>query len=97
MSVHHFLPSTVEVCKSVARSGLDVGLVASDVLLELEKLGSELDLLLQEVLGVQVVRGGVARVLLDVQTDGGAGGAGTRETDDDAASRGEAGIEALIG
>lgn len=49
---------------SCGNLGADIGLVAADVLLELEELGGKLDLGLQEVLGVQVIGGGVAAVLL---------------------------------
>ena len=52
----------------------------------LEQVGRELDLGLEEVLGVQVVSRRVAAVLLDVETNGGARRAGTRKTDDDTAS-----------
>lgn len=76
---------------------LDIGLVAADVLLELEELSSELDLGLEEILGIKIVGGGVAGVLLDVKADGGAGGASAGETDDDTAAGGEAGVQALVG
>lgn len=56
---------------SVFRLCLDIGLVASDKLLELEQVRRELDLGLQEVLGIEVVLGLVVRVLLNVQADGG--------------------------
>lgn len=51
--------------------GLYVRLVTADVLLELEKLCGKLDLLLEEVLGVQFVLGGIVGVLLNVQANGG--------------------------
>lgn len=76
--------------------GADIGLVAADVLLELEELRGKLDLGLEEVLRVLVVGGRVAAVLLNVQADGGARGAGAGETHDDAAARGEAGVQALV-
>lgn len=53
--------------------GLDIRLVTVDMLLELQKSRSELDLGLQEILGIKVVSGGVARVLFNVQADGGTG------------------------
>lgn len=67
------------------------------MLLELEKLSGELDLLLQEILGVHLVGGGVAAVLLNVETDGGAGGAGAGQANNDAAAGREAGIQTLVG
>lgn len=76
--------------------GLDVGLVTADVLLELEQASGELDLLLEEDLCVEVVGGGVAAVLFQIQADGGTRGAGTGETNDDAASGGELGVQALV-
>ena len=42
------------------------------MLLELEQLGCELNIRLQEVLCILAVRGGITGVLLDVQTNGGA-------------------------
>ena len=79
------------------RSSLDIWLVASDVLLEFEQLGGELDLGLEEVLRVHVVGRRVAAVLLDVEADGRARGAGAREAHDDAAAGREAGVQALVG
>lgn len=67
------------------------------MLLKLEQLGSKLNLLLQEDLGVQVVGGRIVAVLLQVQTDGGARGAGTGQADDDAAAGREAGVQTLVG
>lgn len=51
---------------------LDIRLVTPNKLLELKKVGCELDLRLEEVLSIQVVLRGVGGVLLDVQTDSGA-------------------------
>lgn len=65
--------------------------------LELQKSGRKLDLGLQEILGIEVISGGVARVLLNVQADGGTRRAGTRETNNDAATRREASVQALVG
>lgn len=81
-------------CRSL---GLDIGLVTANVLLKLQQLRRKLDFLLQEVLGIQVVLGGVVGVLFNVQADGGAGRAGARETDNDPAAGGEAGVQALVG
>lgn len=67
------------------------------MLLELEKLSGKLNLLLEEVLRVQVVRRRIARVLLNVKTDSGARRASARETNDNAASRRESGVQALVG
>lgn len=74
---------------------LDVRGVTANILLELEKLGGELDLVLEEVLGVEFVRGWILAVLLDVEADGSARGAGARKTDDDAAAAREARVQAL--
>lgn len=43
------------------------------MLLKLEEFGSELDLSLEEVLGVQIVGRRITAVLLNVQTNRGAG------------------------
>lgn len=67
------------------------------MLLELEKLGGKLDLGLEEVLGVQVVRGGVLAVLLEIKTNSGARRACTREANDNAATRGKGGVQTLVG
>lgn len=82
---------------TAAALGLDIRLVTANVLLELEQLRRKLDLVLQEVLGIKIVLGGVVGVLLNVQADGGAGRASARETDNDAAAGGEAGVQALVG
>lgn len=55
----------------VSRLGLDIRLVTADVLLKLEKLSGKLDLLLEEILSVQFVLGGIVGVLLNVQANGG--------------------------
>lgn len=67
------------------------------MLLELEQLSGKGNLFLEEVLGIEVVLGSIAGVLLDVQADSGTGRASTGETDNNAAARGEAGKEALVG
>lgn len=77
--------------------GLDIGLVTANMLLKLEQLRGELDLLLQEVLSIQLVFRGVASVLLDVQTDCGSRGTSARKADNNSATRGETGIQALVG
>lgn len=82
---------------AIMHLGLDIGLITANELLELEKLGGHLDLGLEEVLGVQVVRLGVGAVLLEVQANGGAGRASAGETDNDAAARGEGGVQTLVG
>lgn len=51
---------------------LDIGLITANMLLELQQLSRELNLSLEEVLGIHVVGRGVAAVLLDVETDGSA-------------------------
>lgn len=56
---------------AASRLGLDVRLVTADVLLKLQKLCGKLDLLLEEILSVQFVLGGVVGVLLNVQANGG--------------------------
>ena len=55
----------------VSRLGLDIRLVTADMLLKLEKLSGKLDLLLEEILSVQFVLGGIVGVLLNVQANGG--------------------------
>jgi hypothetical protein len=55
----------------VSRLGLDIRLVTADVLLKLEKLSGKLDLLLEEILSVKFVLGGIVGVLLNVQANGG--------------------------
>lgn len=65
---------------------LDIGLVTTNVLLELQELSGELDLGLEEVLSVQVVGRGITAVLLDVEADGGARGTRAGKADDDAAT-----------
>ena len=66
------------------------------MLLELEQLGGELDVWLQEILGILTVRAGVACVLLDVQTDGGATASSSRETDDDTTAISELDEDTLV-
>lgn len=66
------------------------------MLLELEKLGSQLDVRLQEVLRILAVGACVAGVLLNVQPDGGAGAARARQAYDDPRSIGELHVQALV-
>lgn len=81
----------------VTRLGLDVRLVTADMLLELEKLSCKLDLLLQEVLSIELIFGGVAGVLLNVKADGSSRGASTGESDNNSATGGEASVQTLLG
>lgn len=81
----------------VTRLGLDIGLVTADVLLELEELSGKLDLLLKEVLSIELILGGIAGVLLNVKADSSSRRASTRESDDDTAAGGEAGVQTLLG
>jgi hypothetical protein len=76
--------------------GLDIWLGAANVLLQLQKVRRELDVVLEVILRVKVVCGFVASVLLDVQADGGAAAASTRETNDDAAAIVELDVDTLL-
>lgn len=67
------------------------------MLLKLKQLRGKCNFLLEEVLGIEIVLGGIVGVLLNVQTDGGAGRTSAREADDNAAARGEAGKQTLVG
>ena len=75
---------------------LDIWLVPADVLLELQQLRSKLDLRLEEILGIHIVGGRIAAVLLNVQSDRGSRRAGTRESHDNTAARRETGKETLV-
>lgn len=67
------------------------------MLLELEQFCGKLDLSLEEVLGIELVLGGVAGVLFNVQADGRSRRTSSRQTHDNAATRVETGIETLVG
>lgn len=68
------------------RLSLDIRLSAADVFLQLEEIGRELDVVLEVVLRIEVVRLLVGLVLLNVQTDGSTTAASAGQTNDDAAS-----------
>lgn len=51
---------------SLKRLRLDVGLISPDELLELQQVGSELDLVFQEVLRILRIRRRIFAVLFDV-------------------------------
>lgn len=76
---------------------LNIRLITANMLLELEKLGSKLDFLLQEILGIQIVLGCIIGVLLNVQTNGSSRRAGAGETNNDSAARRETGVQTLLG
>lgn len=66
------------------------------MLLELKKFGGELDVWLQEVLGILSVGASVGGVLLDIQTDGSSRAASARQADDDAGAVRELHVQALV-
>lgn len=67
------------------------------MLLELEQFCGKLDLSFEEVLGIEIVLGGVAGVLLNVQANGRSRGARSGQTHDNAAAGVETSVEALVG
>jgi hypothetical protein len=75
---------------------LDIRLGTANELLQLEEIGGELDVVLEVVLCVHVVCLLVGIVLLNVQTDGGAAGTGTRQTDNDSAAVVELDVDTLV-
>lgn len=78
------------------RLGLDIRLGTANELLQLEEVGGELDVVLEVVLCVHLVCLLVGIVLLNVQTDGGAAGSGTRQTDNDSAAVVELDVDTLV-
>lgn len=75
---------------------LDIRLLATHILLELEERESQGDVVSQVLLGIETELGLVGLVALNIQTDGCTTAASAGQTDDDAAAVVELGVQALV-